>query len=250
VLSTTERPARADGLEGISLFPPTGPWRAGAELEAAGFRLEGRRGSYESAIGRIEWAPTGGLALRARIPSYTVSLQDQLATREGLGDTELRLRIQLKKDEPIRVSGGWVTQLPSGSQDRGLGAGALQVTPFVSAGYKVDRTIIYLTIADALSLAGPHQPRLPNYVDPGTDHELRTTIGAIYNFTDLVSASAIATTTTILTHRDRGRSLVTGAFQLGTQPDRRLRIVLAQQLPLVGEERFSWKLNAAATFAF
>jgi hypothetical protein len=169
------------------------------------------------------------------------------------------LRIQLKKDEPIRISGGWVTQLPTGSQDRGLGAGALQVTPFLSAGYKVDRTIIYLTVADALSLAGPHQPRLPNYVDPGTDHELRTTVGAIYNFTDLVSASAIATMTTILpspwgpneaAQRDHGRSLVTGAVQLGTQPDRRLRIVLAQQLPLLGEERFSWKLNAAATFAF
>ena len=34
------------------------------------------------------------------------------------------------------------------------------------------------------------------------------------------------------------------------QPDRRLRLVLIQQLPIHGEQRFSWKLSAAATYAF
>jgi hypothetical protein len=244
------RSARADGGEGTSLFPATGAWRGGGEMETSAFRVDGRRGSYASAIGRFEWAPINELGLRARVPVYSLALEGEGGTRDGLGDVELRLRLQLLRRDPLRITGGWVNQLPTGARHAGLGEGALQMTPFVSVGYKVDRTVFYLTLADTVSVAGPHQQRFSNYVDPGTDHELRTTLGAIYSITDLVSASLVVTNTTILTSVDRGRSLMTGAMQLGTQPDRRLRLILAQQLPLAGEERFSWKLNAAATFAF
>ncbi len=244
------RRAHADGLEGISLFPASGTWRGGLEMETSGFRVNGRRGSYASTIGRFEWAATNELGLRGRVPIYSLALDGEDGTREGLGDAELRLRLQLMKREPLRVTGGWVAQLPTGRRHAGLGSGALQLFPFVSAGYKIDRTVLYITVADAVSLAGPHQQRYANYVDPGSDHELRTTFGSIFSFTDAVSASLIMTGTTVLTAANRGRSLVTGALQLGTQPDRRLRLVLAQQFPMFGEERFSWKLNAAATYAF
>ena len=244
------RPAGADAIEGISLFPLGDKPRAGAELETAGFRLEGRRGSYASVIPRIEWNATELLGVRVRVPIYTLALEGEPETQEGVGDTELRARFHLLGGEPLRISAGWVTQLPTGTAGRGLGEGAVQGVPFVNLGYRIARVVVYLTSADAISFAGPHQRRWSNFVDPGSDHELRTTIGSLFAFTEKVSGGVVLTETTILTAADRGRSFVTGALQLGAQPDPRLRLTLAQQLPIVGEERFSWKLNAAASYAF
>lgn len=242
--------ARADSREGFSLFPLGKKPRAGAEFETAAFKLEERRGSYASVIPRFEWNATELLAVRVRVPMYTLALDGVVETREGLGDTELRARFHVLRGEPLRISAGWVTQLPTGSAHAGLGAGALQWVPFVSAGYRVARVVFYLTVADAVSLAGPHQTRLTTWVDPGTDHELRTTLGSIFQFTDTVAGSIVLTETTILTSVDRGHTFVSSAIQLGTQPDPRLRLTLGQQVPLIGEERFSWKLNAAASYAF
>jgi hypothetical protein len=218
-------------------------------METAAFRLEGRRGSYASVVGRLEWAPTDDLSLRARIPIDSLTLEGDEEVRSGLGDAELRVRVQLQRSEPLKISGGWVTQLPTGSSHAGLGAGAVQAIPFLNAGYKVDRTILYVTVAGALSLK---ETRTVDYVDPSSDHEIRTTLGSIFVFTEAVAGSVIVTETTTLDKVEPGhtRSLLTGALQLGTQPDRRLRLVVAQQLPLLGEERFSWKLNVTATYAF
>lgn len=244
------RTASADGMEGISLFPLGDKPRAGAELETGAFRLEGRRGSYASFIPRFEWNATELLGVRVRVPIYSLALDGIADTREGVGDTELRARFHILGGEPLRISAGWVTQLPTGSANKGLGEGALQGVPFINFGFRVSRVVVYLTVADALSFAGEHQRRRSNWVDPGSDHELRTTIGSIFSFTDKVSGSIVFTETTILESNGRGRSFVTTAAQLGTQPDPRLRLTLAQQLPVVGEERFSWKLNAAASYAF
>ncbi len=254
VATVVPRTAQADGMEGISLFPLGDKPRAGAELETGAFNLEGRRGSYASFVPRFEWNATELLGVRVRVPIYSVALDGAPETREGPGDTELRARFHVLGGEPLRISAGWVTQLPTGAASRGLGEGALQAVPFVNFGYRISRVVVYLIVADALSFAGKSQRQKQrhrsNWVDPGTDHELRTTIGAIFSFTDRVSGSVILTETTILTSVDRGRSFVTTAFQLGTQPDPRLRLTLAQQLPVVGEERFSWRLNAAASYAF
>jgi hypothetical protein len=57
----TAHTARADRLEGISLFPATGSYRVGTELDGAAFRNAGRRGSYGSIIARAESFPVDGL---------------------------------------------------------------------------------------------------------------------------------------------------------------------------------------------
>jgi hypothetical protein len=249
-MAVARRAAAADGGEGPSLFPATGQFRGGAELETAAFNLDGQRGSYASAVARIEYNPLPHLALRARVPIDTLSLEGDPEVHNGLGDSELRLRVQLGRSDPLRVTGGCVTQLPTGSPHAGLGEGAVQITPFVSAGYKVDRTILYVTVADSMSLAGTHRERFPNYVDPSEDHELRATLGTIYVLTEAMSASALVTTTTVLTSVNRGQTLMTGAIQLGAQPDARFRLVISPQFPIFGEERFSWKLSTAATYSF
>ena len=250
LLGASRGTAGADGPEGVSLFPRTSQARAGAEVETASFRLDGRRGAYASAIGRVEWVPLPLVELRARVPVHTLALEGEETTRDGLGDSELRLRFHVVAREPLQISAGWLTQLPTGSNRQGLGGGALQVTPFVNAGFRASQTVFYLTLADAVTVAAPHHTRYADYVDPSSDHELRATLGAIFSFSDRVAASLILTSATELAESRRGRSVLAAAAQLGTQPDRRLRLVLTPQVPVKGEHRFEWKLNATASYAF
>lgn len=219
-------------------------------MEATSFRLEGRRGTFTSLVPRLEWVPTPRLNLRLRVPLDSLTLDGERDSRNGPADTELRLRLHAYTVEPFRVSLGLVSQLPTGSTVDGLGAGALQVTPFLNAGFRHKSFVAYLIVGDSISLAGSEKTRRANWVDPNTDHELRTTLGVIYDFTGTVSAGALVTETIVLVDEDRGRTLMTGAVTLGTQPDRRLRLVIAEAFPVYGERRFAWKLSAAATYAF
>jgi hypothetical protein len=139
--------------------------------------------------------------------------------------------------------------MPTASKHDGLGEGAVQVTPYVSAGLRLDKVVVYLALADHLSLAGPHVERLPNYVDPSEDNEFRTTLGTIVPLAQNVSGSAYLTETTLLTAEDRGRSLLTGGVQLALQPDPRVRLLVSDQLPIAGEHRFEWKLGTALVFS-
>jgi len=241
--------ASADRLEGISLFPATGSYRAGAELEGAAFRFAGRRGSYGSVVARAEWFPVDGLGLRLRVPFTTLALEGEPATREGFGDTELRARAMLLNTESFRVSAGNVLELPTGARHRGIGNGSVQVTPFVTAGYRVRDLVVYATIADSFSLAGPNQKRFANYVDPGTDHELRATLGAIYVFDETISGAVSVTDTIVLTANGRGEQIYVANVNLGAQRGP-LRMVLAPAIPIAGEQRFSWRITTAALLSF
>jgi hypothetical protein len=250
VLLSIPRRARADAHEGVSIFPPTGTLRAGVETEATGFRLEGQRGSFLSGIPRIEYTPLRKMNLRLRVPFHSLALDGEPDTRGGIGDMELRLRLNLRSREPLRVNAGWVVQMPTGSKHEGLGEGAVQLTPFASAGFRIDAVVLYLTVADTLKLVGPHEDqKFVNYVDPSENHELRTTAGTILPVTEMVSASAYFTETTILSSVNQGQVLLTGGASIGMQAESRLRIVLSQQLPIAGEHRFAWKTNASVTYS-
>jgi hypothetical protein len=224
--------------------------RAGVETEATGFLLQGQRGSFLSGIPRIEYTPVRKLNLRLRVPFHSLALDGEPDTRGGIGDAELRLRLNVKSGEPLRINAGWVVQMPTGSKHEGLGEGAVQLTPFASAGFRIDAVVLYLTVADTLKLVGPHEQSFVNYVDPSENHELRTTAGSILPVTEMVSASAFLTETTILSGGSRqGDVLLTGGGSIGMQAESRLRIVLTGQLPIAGEHRFAWKTNASVTYS-
>ena len=237
--------AHAEGREGqdsasFLTFAPTGTLRLGVETEAAGFRLDGQRGSFLSGIPRIEYAPSELVSTRLRVPFHSVALDDEIGTRNGIGDLELRLRLNLRRAEPLHVAVGWDVQMPTASKHEGLGEGAVQITPFATFGVRIKRVVVYLTLADNMSLAGSHEVRLTNYIDPSEDNELRGTAGTIVSLVENVSASAFLTETTILTTAERWDKLLTGGLQLAVQPDPKLRLILSDQLPLAGEHRFSW----------
>jgi hypothetical protein len=240
---------RASGAEEHAYTSPwlagTGTFRPGAETEATGFNLEGQRGSFVGVTPRLEYAPTETVSTRLRAPYYWLSLDGDPDTRHGIGDVELRLRLNVRRAEPVKVALGWDLQMPTGSKHEGLGEGAVQVTPWVTAGLRLGKAVVYLALADNVSLAGPHAERLPNYVDPSEDNELRTTLGTILPLGENVSGSVFLTETTLLTEAERGRSLLAGGLQLALEPDPRLRVLVIDQLPLAGEHRFEWKLGTA-----
>jgi hypothetical protein len=248
VISATH-PARADRLEGVSLFPAAGAYRLGTELEGAAFRNAGRRGSYGSVVARAEWFPVDGIGVRLRVPFTTLALEGEPATREGFGDSELRFRATFYNTDPFRVSAGWVTELPTGARHRGIGNGSVQVSPFVTAGYRIRHLVVYGTVADSISVAGRDQTRFPNYVDPGTDHELRVTAGTIYAFDETISGALAITDTIILTEADRGHQLYVANALIGAQRGP-LRLVISPSVPIAGDQRFSWRITTAALLSF
>ena len=247
------RLARAESSAGgeIGLFPGAGRVRAGVEAEAAGFRnVEGRDGNYVSTTPRVEWVPERAVSLRLRVPLYALSLLGEDGIRAGLGDAEMRLRFRLRTREPLLVSAGWSMQLPTGSARDGIGGGALQVSPFVTAGYRFANTVLFATAADALTLASAHARKRPDYVDPSTNDELRWTAGSIVYFSDAIAASLALSGITILEGDTPGRTLLTGGLQAGVQPSEEWRVVLGAQAPIFGDHRFEWKGNFAVIRSF
>jgi hypothetical protein len=147
------------------------------------------------------------------------------------------------------MSAGWVTELPTGARHRGIGNGSVQVSPFVTAGYRIGHLVLYGTVADSFSIAGRNQTRFPNYVDPGTDHELRLTAGTIYAFDETISGSVALTDTIVLTPSGNGQQLFVANTLIGAQRGP-LRIVMAPSVPIAGEQRFSWRITTAALLSF
>lgn len=251
------RTAGAAHVEGGEIqLPGAGHDRVGVELETARFDLGTQgQGSYFSTIARVDWAATRRLTLRTRVPLHFLDLAGQ-AGREGLGDVEVRLRWRLTMRDPLLVAVGYTGQLPTGDDARGLGGGALQLAPYATAGYRIDATVIFVTLNDTLTLRSASTLRLPsskrsvNYVDPNSDHELRYNAGLIYFFSDVVAASAMLNGVTILTDEERGHTLFTGGAQLGIAPLPGWRFVIGGQLPILGDKRFDWKLNAALIYSF
>ena len=247
------RAANAQSSAGgeIGLFPGAGRVRVGAEAEAASFRdVDGRDGAYVSTTGRVEWVPSHVLALRLRLPIYALSLVGEDGIRAGLGDAEMRLRFRLRTREPLLVSAGWSTQLPTGAKFDGLGGGALQVSPFVTAGYRFASTVLFATAADAVTIASAHSTRRADYVDPSTNNEVRWTVGSIHYFSEAVAASVALGGITILEGGTLGRTLLTAGLQAGVQPNEEWRVVVGGQLPIFGEHRFDWKTNLAVIRSF
>ena len=248
------RVALAAHVEGGEIqLPGAGHDRVGVELETARFDLAGTRGTYFTAIARADWAATRRLTLRARVPLQLLDLEGQppgQSGREGLGDVELRLRYRLTMRDPLLVAVGYTGQLPTGDAARGLGGGALQVAPYVTAGYRIGGTVVFATLNDTVTLRGGSTPRYVNYVDPNSDHELRYNAGLIYFFSDVVAANALVSGTTLLADDARGRTLFTAGAQLGIAPLPSVRVVAGGQLPLAGERRFDWKANAALIYSF
>jgi hypothetical protein len=219
--------------------------RLGVESTWASFDLDGVRGSFAGVAARVDWRAGSRVDLRVLVPVYALTL-DGAATQVGLGDSELRVRVLVYDAHPWRVFAGLADALPTGSTSIGVGQGAPQLTPFLTAGYRAGRIIVYVNAADALTLRPADKPALPDYVDPSTDHELHGTFGVIAEMGDHLYAVATGSGTVVLVPEHAGEALATAGLAVGVLPSSRFKLLAGAQLPVAGEHRFDVRATLAA----
>jgi hypothetical protein len=229
--------------------PPVVSSRFGVESTWASFDLGGARGSYVGLGARGDWRASPRVGLRLFVPAYVLSLDGQ-DSHTGVGDVDLRVRVLLLDSGDWRVFAGLSDQLPTGSTSLGLGQGAPQITPFVTAGWRRDPVVVYASVADAIAWRSTFQAPRVDYVDPSTDHELRYLLGALFAFGDHVYAGAAFTAVTVLAPSALGETLLTGGVAVGVIPAKHWKLVAGGQLPIAGEHRFDAKATLAAYVFF
>jgi hypothetical protein len=237
------------GAGGGSREPLVIATRFGLESTWASFDLGGTRGSYFGFAARADWRASSVVGLRLIVPVYTLGTEGQ-PWKTGLGDSELRLRVLVLDADDWRVFVGLTDGLPTGDTSLGVGQGATQLTPFVTAGWKKGPLVLYATVADSITLRVQDKPAPIDYVDPSTDHEMHGTLGAIVGLGDHAYATAAVTETTVLVPSDAGDTILTGGVAVGILPGRTWKLVAGGQLPLAGQHRFDAKASLDAYVFF
>lgn len=223
--------------------------RLGVESTWASFDLDRVRGSFAGVTARVDWRAGSRVDLRLLVPVYAVTL-DGAPTHAALGDSELRVRVLVYDAHPWRVFAGLADGLPTGSTSIGVGQGAPQLTPFLTAGYRAGPVVVYVNAADALTLRPADKPALPDYVDPSTDHELHGTLGVIAEMGEHLYAVATGNGTVVLVPSRAGDALATAGLAVGVLPSKRFKLLAGAQLPLAGEHRFDVRATLAAYVYF
>ena len=214
--------------------------RVGVESVWATFDVNGQRGQFVGVAARGDYRLSRRVGLRLEVPIYTLHLDGQ-ETHAGLGDVELRVRVLVLDAHAWRLYAGLADQLPTGQTSLGIGQGATQLTPYVTAGYRHNKLVVYGAVADAFVIRSPSATAAPDWVDPSTDHELRYGLGALLELSDAFYGNVAVTGITELVPSSPGRSLCTGGASLGFQPNDHWKLVLGAQLPIAGEHRYDAK---------
>jgi hypothetical protein len=249
-LIVTTRPTRA-GVAGLgtSQESPGGGSRLGVESVWAAFDLQGATGDFLGVVARgdVRLSPT--VSTRLEVPVYTLHLNGQDA-RTGVGDIELRTRIRLYDAHNWRLYFGLSDQMPTGNASLGLGQNATQLTPYVTGGYRWGPIVVFGLVADAIAIRPPGAAQPNDYVDPGSDDELRYTVGAIVEFSDAVYANVALSAITDLVPGEVGRTLAIASASLGFAPSSTWKFVGGLQLPAAGDHLFEEKVVGGVYYFF
>jgi hypothetical protein len=116
------------------------------ELEWTAFEYGEVRGDAQQ-LSLLAEIPLGDLlSISARLPFASVAF----AGRErgaGLGDPEVGVKVAVLSDDALVVSLGAGLELPIGDEDRGLGGGHFELTPFVIGSWApIERAVILASL--------------------------------------------------------------------------------------------------------
>jgi hypothetical protein len=223
--------------------------RVGLESVFVTFDLQGQKGDFLGVAARGDYRLSRRVGLRLEVPMYTLHLDGQ-GTNTGIGDAELRVRVLVLNIQAWRMYVGLADQMPTGQTSLGIGQGANQLTPYVTAGYRYRSLVVYGAVADAVTIRPSGAIVKPDWVDPSTDHELRYGLGAIVEFSEAFYGNAAVTGITELVPGSVGNSLCQGGASLGFQPNDNWKLVLGLQLPIAGERRFDTKTLLSLYYFF
>jgi hypothetical protein len=233
--------ARATGEAGRAVQDPLSRVsRLGLEQDLSGFDVHGVRGTRYTLTARYDWAATPAFSLRVRAPVHFIWLRGSAGKLSGIGDWELRAKARIVDiDGYILVQAGVIETMPTGDPRSGLGNGAMQLTPFVTGGYKIGDTILYAYLSDAVALRPDSAPRYDDLADPSADHETQNAIGVITG-TPAFQVNASLSTATALTKSELGHTSLSGSAVAGFGTDT-VRFLVGGALPIAGAKRFDWR---------
>jgi hypothetical protein len=240
---TWTAPCAAAGLE-----PTLSPSRIGVENDFASFKIEGRKGAFDSTAIRADYSTQNRASMRLRLPMVYLRFADG-EQHTGIGDLELRSKIKIYDAHEWLSFIGLSETFPTGRASWGMGAGAPVFSLFLTAGYKIKYTIIYATVGDSLTMPRSGASHV-NYVNPDRDHEMDYAVGVMHGFSEKVYAAAAAGGITVLEPGLTGRSLATFGALIAYRPVHAFRFALGGQIPVAGERRFEAKGSVMAYWFF
>lgn len=228
---------------------------AAADVEAAGFELAEQRGDYYTLRLRGEYTLVPYFSVGLAAPFHLLKLQDR-SLRSGPGDVDVlaRLRVVNAERHAWFMSVGLGVELPTGDTDAGLGAGHVELTPFVSTMKSLGPLMVHGTLALNASLAhseaGHDHEAEPVFVNPHSSLELVYHAGALYPVSEGLYLNGVAAANTVLEAAERWETFLVLRPEVGFMPADDWRISMVGHLPVAGERRFDWKATATLVRTF
>lgn len=140
----------------------------------------------------LSWSAAGDYAFR---PWASVGLRLGVhradpasgSAESGIGDMELNVRARLSRaGSEANVIGGLSLELPTGSEEKGLGSGHVEAAPFLALSRNLGPVMAHGGVAGIFSFEdsshGHGAAAKPNFVNPHEDKEFRGHAGAVYSF--------------------------------------------------------------------
>lgn len=215
--------------------------RALFDFGASRYRHDGVRADV------LSWSAAGDYAFR---PWASVGLRLGVhradpasgSAESGLGDTEINARARLSRDgSATSVIGGFSLELPTGSEEKGLGSGHLEAAPFVAFSRSVGSVMTHGGAAGIFSFEdgghGHGGAAKPNFVNPHEDKEFRGHLGAVYSFHEGIYLNGVLAAALPVSGSHKGDVFLDVRPEFGwTRGDWAAAVVV--QLPLTDERRF------------
>lgn len=246
--------------------------RASLELQMRRFAFDdGPAGYAQVATPRVQYAPVPWLSAVARLP--VAGLQyEEAPDRFGIGDLSLGAQVRLYASDHggLIVSAGLGAELPTGDVEAGLGAGHVELAPFVVVSSSPsDEVVLFGSITEQIALGGNEDGHGGHghehghehahggdasssvhgaVIAPHAAHETRTRIGAAYVFEPFYAS--VSNSLVVAWSRDAPVGPYTAGAELGWRALEDLRFALGADLPVVGPDRFQWTTQLAASWTF
>lgn len=215
--------------------------RASFDFGASRYRHDGVRADV------LSWTAAGDYAFR---PWASVGMRLGIhradpvsgSAESGLGDTELNVRARLSRSaSETSVIGGLSLELPTGSEDKGLGSGHVEAAPFVAFSRKVGSVMAHGGALGIFSFEdgghGHAAAAKPNFVNPHEDKEFRGHLGAVYGFERGLYLNGVFSAAIPASGSHKGDLFLDARPELGwSRGDWAAAVVV--QLPLTEERRF------------
>jgi len=241
--------------------------RASLELQMRRFAFEeGPAGYAQVATPRVQYAPVPWLSAVARLPVAGIQYEGA-SDRFGIGDLSLGAQVRLYASDHggLIVSAGLGTELPTGDVDAGLGAGHVELAPFVVVSSSPsDDVVLFGSMTEQLALGGnddhgghghdhAHGGHASSSVHgaiiaPHAAHETRTRIGAAYVFEPFYAS--FSNSLVVAWSRDAPVGPYSAGVELGWRALEDLRFAAGADIPVVGPDRFQWTTQLAASWTF